>query len=244
MSNSSDSDILVALEKLECIINHGILKVDSLLKDAWNNEDLKNIKEEISQSRKKLEVARNTLQQSLDQSAQVLQVLPELKSTSSSASEQRTLLNQACHEGKNLYSSLKSEEIKGRDYLNNLVASRQEYQQYKTEFDEAIRRIKTAGNILSELDRKYGLLFEIGKNVEEIINRVGGYKSISDLVVSIREATERLQEEQIQARTMIEEFELIKHKVDDLIQAHRAPWWWPRYWWWKKKIGFTVQRIK
>jgi chromosome segregation ATPase len=241
MSNLSDSEVLAALEEFERIINHGISKVNNLLQDAWSNEDLKNIKEEISQSRKELEIAHITLQDSEKKSAQVLQ---ELQSTSSTASKEQTLLNQMCSDSKELYSNLKVEEERGREFLNNLVSLIQEYQQYKTQFDVAFQRVQSAENVLSELDIKYNFLLEIKTNVSEIINRIDGYRSISDLVNSIREATERLQEEQMQARSMIAEFELIKYKVDALAQAQRAPWWWPKNWWWKKKNGFTGQRIR
>lgn len=241
MSNSSDSEVLVALVEFEHIIEHGISKVNDLLQNVWNKEDLKNIKEELSQCRKELEIARITLQTSEEKSVQVLQ---ELHSASSTASEERNLLNQVCTDSGELFLNLKAEEEKGREFLNYLVKLIQEYQQYKAQFDVAIQRVQSAENILSKLDTKYNLLLEIKTNVSEIINRIDGYRSISDLVNSIREATERLQDEQMQARSMIAEFELIKYKIDTLAQAQRAPWWWPKNWWWKKKSSFTGQHIR
>lgn len=250
MSNSSDSEILKNLRQLENTIINGISKVNDLLQDAWNNEDLTNLREEISQSRKKLEIARNSLQESQERSDQVCE---ELKSTSSRASEQKTLLSQACNEGEKLYLNLQSQQEQATNALNNLRDSIQECQQYRLEFNQAIQRIEAAENLLSELDRRYNLLLNINRNLEEIIDRLGGYQSISDLVVSIREATERLQKEQLQARTMIEEFERINRRiegrieefeltqrqtqrqVDALTQAQRAPWWWPRNWWWSSR---------
>lgn len=241
MTISSDSDILTALVELETMINHGVSKVENLLRQAWDNESLKQIKEEISQARQELETVRATLQKSQNWSAQCVQ---ELNSTSSRVLEQNILLEQVCKESENLYSKLKLEEGKAKDCLNSLIASMQEHQQQKTRLDEAIRRVETAENILSELDSKYSFLFEIKNNLVEIINRIDGYDSINDLVISIREATTRLQEEQVLAKTMIEELEPIKRKIDKLIQVQCIPWWWPSNWWWKTKNSFTVHRIR
>jgi chromosome segregation ATPase len=415
MSNISDSDVLKALLEFEGMINNGVSKVSNLLEKAWDNESLQQIKDEITKSRKQLEIAHTAISPYL----QILNI------DSSRASDQSALLKKACSESINLYSKLQSQEENGRDCINSLTASMQEYIQLKTQFDKAIRelnqytnlsqqvdksinefdqlmrsnktevdnsskvmhdltlvrnelgdckqtfiqltdvekngrdclnsltdlmqeykqyktqfdkvirelnqytklsqqvdksiidfaqlmllnktevehsckvisdltlirdeleeeseetfnqltnaekngrdclnsltvamqeykqykiqfdkanqRLNSAENIISELDKKYNLLVEVRDSVAEIVNRIGGFNAISELLNSIGESAKGLQEEKMLYRTMIEELEPIKRKVDILIQAQSAPWWWFSNWWWKPKISYTSKRIK
>lgn len=212
MSKSSDSDVLIALAELEAMINRGIAKVDGLLQEAWDNQDLKQIQQEISQARQELEKAGIVLEENQNRSTLTLQ---ELHALEDSASKQKDLLERTHQVSINLYSDLKSEAEKGRDCLNSLVVSIKESEQYKTQFHEAIQRIEVAENILAEIDRKYDFLLEVWDNLTEIKNSIGGYDSLKDLVTSIREATEKLQEKQDLAQNAIDaQIKPLKYQID------------------------------
>jgi DNA repair exonuclease SbcCD ATPase subunit len=268
MNNLSDSQILEALEDLQEIINHGILqgnelvqRGNELLQDAWSHEDFRNLKEEISQARQELQIARMTLENWEEQS---MQVLEKLEAACLTASQEYTGLSQLSSQSEELYLSLKEEEEERKKFQANLFKLIQKYQQLiqkyqqnKTDLDKtyqqsktdldrvvekayrAVQKIQDSEHIISELDTKYNDLLKIKTDLEGIISRIDGYQSINDLVNSIREATKRLQEEQIQARKVIADFELMKYKVNNLVQAQLAPWWWPANWWWKKKSSLN-----
>jgi predicted nucleic acid-binding Zn-ribbon protein len=184
MNNSSDSQILEALKQLEGLINSGILQGNELLRrgnelleDAWSHDDLRNLKEEISQARQELQIARMTLE---DRQEQSMQVLGELQSICLTASQKYTQLSQVCGQGEQLYLSLKGEEEERKKFQASLFKLIQKYhqliqkyQQNKTDLDKTYQQIKTdldmvaeksyiaveqiqdSEHIISELDTKY-----------------------------------------------------------------------------------------
>ena len=214
MSNSSDLEILDTLAELNEIVNNAIDKANNLLQEAWDREDIGQIKAEIDKARQELQQANIFLKESQNSSTQIIQ---EINAISSSASEQKNLLEQTYNASVNLYSDLKSETETGRDCLNSLATSIEQSEQYKTQFNEAVRRIETAENILSEINSQYDLLLEVWNSLTEINNSVGSYDSIKDLAISIREATKKLQQERELIKTAIaEQIEPLKHRIDML----------------------------
>jgi ppGpp synthetase/RelA/SpoT-type nucleotidyltranferase len=162
----------------------------------------------------------------------------------SESSKKEAHLRKVFDASENLYTKLKKEEEKGRSYLNSLDISIQKFQQLESHMQEVEERIKSTEKILSKLDRKSDLLVEVKQNLEEVINQMGGYRSISDLVYSLQAATLNLQGEHDKIKDILyEELAPIKRKVNRLIQVQSIPWWWPTNWWWKTKISFTARRI-
>ena len=219
MSIQSDSELINALETLDDIINKAVSNVKELHKETWTKDSLNQIRIEIGQARQALEKSR-------DQAAQEFHAL---ESASFKASEKIALLKQVSSEGNYVYLKLLEQEPEGRELLNSLIKSIQDAQQSKTQFDAILQRIDFAENILlAELDAKQELHFKLKNQMTEILNRIGGYDSVRDLVLTIRYATETLQYDQ---EFMLQEFERINRKIDNLIREQRKPWWWPSNWW-------------
>lgn len=241
MSLETDSDLLKHLEDFDTLLNQGISKVQNLLQEAWDHDDLDQIRQEMSQARQELELARNMLQQSQDRSIQELQVL-EL--ASSQASEKSTLLEQISAESNDLYLRLSAQEKNGRECLNSLTDSTKYIEEGQRNLNEILQRIESAENILLRLDEKQMLLLEIKNQTAEILNQIGGYDSINGLLIAIRGATERLQQKQMLTQALLEKIESLNYKINNLITEQCKPWWWPSNWWWRAKISFTARRVK
>lgn len=171
------------------------------------------------------------------------QVLPNLNSILIRTTEQKMLLEQAYGEAKDLYTELKSESEQQSSYLENLTTLIEICQQHQIELDTSIQRAQSVKNLLLALDKKYGLdhLLEMKNHLEELLNQRSDYGSIRDLVIAIRSATSRLQEEQTQFQAMFEDMAWMRRRIEDLTQVQRTPWWWPTNWWWKPKTGVVAR---
>lgn len=241
MNATSDLEVLKSLETLEGLITGGIKKVEALLQDVWDKDTFTQIRLELVQTRDELQQSRNILIKNQHKSKQERE---SLESSLTEALAQRMSLKQSGSEYKQLCLEISEQAQRGQACLSSLTSSVQNAEQANTQINTALQRVEVAQQKISAVDEKYQETIKLKTQITEIVELMGDYNSFETLILSLRTATEKLQDEQVVAQTRLQAaLEPTDRKINHLIMAQRAPWWWPSNWWWKTKISFTAKRM-
>ena len=241
MNETSDLKVLKSLETLEGLITGGIKKVEALLQDVWDEDTFTQIRLELVQTRDELQQSRNALITSQRKSKQERE---SLESVLAEALMQRVSLEQSGSKYKQLCLEISEQAQRGQACLSSLTTSIQKAEQANTQINAALKQIEVAQQKISALDEKYQETLKLQTQITAIADKMGNYNSFEALILAIKTATEKLQDEQVVAHTRFQaELEPTKRKINQLIAAQCAPWWWPSNWWWKTRISFAAKRM-
>lgn len=241
MNTTSDLEVLKSLETLEGLITNGIKKAEALLQDVWDEDTFTEIRSELVQTREELQQSCNMLVNNQHKSEQER---GSLESVLAEASDQRTSLEQSGSEYKQLCSNISKQAQRGQACLSSLTSSIQNAEQANTQINAALQRVEVAQQKISAVDKQYQETIKLKTQITAIVEMMGDYDSFESLILSLRTATVKLQDEQVAAQTRLQAaLEPMDRKINRLIMAQCAPWWWPSNWWWKTKVSFTAKRM-
>jgi len=241
MNATSDLEVLKSLETLEGLITGGIKKVEALLQDVWDEDTFTQIRLELMQTRDELQKSRNAL---ITNQRKFKQERESLESVLAEASAQRISLERSGSKYEQLCLEISEQTQRGQACLSSLTTSIQNAEQANTQVNAALKRIEIAQQTISALDEKYQETLKLQTQITEIAELMGDYNSFEALILAIKTATEKLQDEQIVTQTRFQAaLEPMNRKIDRLITAQRTPWWWPSNWWWKTRISFAAKRM-
>ncbi|PZO11409.1 MAG: hypothetical protein DCF25_19465 [Leptolyngbya foveolarum] len=241
MNATSDLEVLKSLETLEGLITGGIKKAEDLLQDVWDEETFTQVRSELVQTRAELQQSRSTLIKNQHKSQQERE---SLESVLAEALAQRTALEQSGSEYKQLYFDISKQAQRGQACLSSLTSSIQNAEQANTQINATLEQVEVVQQKVSAVDQKYQETVQLKTQITEIVERMGDYNSFEALILSLKTATAKLQDEQVAAQTRLQvALEPTDRKINRLIMAQCAPWWWPSNWWWKTKVSFTAKRM-
>ncbi len=239
MSATTDLEVLKSLDVLEGLITSGIEKAEALHQDLLNKDTFKQLSVELSQARKELQESRNVLitsQQISKRESELLQLAV------AEASAQQSSLAKSGSDSRQLHLELAEKNECGQACLSSLTSAIQRARQADSQVDASIRRIEAAGEALSEVDRKYQEIFQMKAQIVAIAGQMGDYGSFEALILSLKNATHKLEQEQAFSQVSLQNaLEPIHRRVNHLITVQRKPWWWPSNWWWKTRVSPTAR---